>query len=124
MSPDPKDDKFIACALAARADFVVTGNKQDFPQDQLGGTQVVSAGELTLSVMRSRFIWTSQGCASILHGLRSVFCQGPVECSFQSLEKSLLIWLCVFAGKHWGDGLNVTPSRVIIVTSIGDFGPL
>jgi uncharacterized protein len=46
MSPDPKDDKFIACALAAQADFVVTGNKQDFPQDQLGGTRVVSAGEL------------------------------------------------------------------------------
>jgi putative PIN family toxin of toxin-antitoxin system len=46
ISPDPKDDKFMACALAARADFVVTGNKRDFPEDQLGATQVVSAGEL------------------------------------------------------------------------------
>jgi len=44
MSPDPKDDKFMACALAAQVDFVVTGNK-DFPEDQLGVTQVVSAGE-------------------------------------------------------------------------------
>jgi PIN domain len=45
MSPDPKDDKFMACALAAQADFMVTGNKQDFPQDRLGDTQVASAGE-------------------------------------------------------------------------------
>ena len=36
----------MACALAAQADFVVTGNKKDFPEDQLGATQVVSAGEL------------------------------------------------------------------------------
>ena len=34
----------MACALAAQVDFVVTGNK-DFPEDQLGVTQVVSAGE-------------------------------------------------------------------------------
>jgi putative PIN family toxin of toxin-antitoxin system len=46
LSRDPKDDKFMACALAAEADFVVTGNKKDFPEDQLGATQVVSAGEL------------------------------------------------------------------------------
>jgi predicted nucleic acid-binding protein len=46
MSPPPKDDKFIACAVAALADFVVTGNKQGFPQDQLRGTRVVSAGQL------------------------------------------------------------------------------
>jgi uncharacterized protein len=46
MSPDPEDDKFIACALTAQADFVVTGNKKDFPKHQLGVTLVVSAGEL------------------------------------------------------------------------------
>ena len=46
ISPDPKDDKFMACALTAQADFVVTGNRKDFPKDQLGATQVVSAGEL------------------------------------------------------------------------------
>jgi uncharacterized protein len=46
ISPDPKDDKFMACALAAQVDFVVTGNKRDFPEDQLGATHVVSAGEL------------------------------------------------------------------------------
>jgi uncharacterized protein len=46
ISPDPEDDKFMACALTAPADFVVTGNKKDFPKDQLGSTKVVSAGEL------------------------------------------------------------------------------
>ena len=46
MCPHPKDDKFIACAVAALADFAVMGNKQGFPQDQLEGARVVSAGEL------------------------------------------------------------------------------
>jgi uncharacterized protein len=46
ISPDPKDDKFMACALTAQVDFVLTGNKKDFPQKQLGDIRVVSAGEL------------------------------------------------------------------------------
>jgi predicted nucleic acid-binding protein len=46
ISPDPKDDKFLACALAAQVDFVVTGNKKDFPEDRLGAIRVVSAGGL------------------------------------------------------------------------------
>lgn len=46
VSPVPEDDKFIACAQAASPDFIVTGNKKDFPQERLGVTQVVSAGEL------------------------------------------------------------------------------
>ena len=31
LSPDPADTKFLDCALVARADFIVTGNKRDFP---------------------------------------------------------------------------------------------
>lgn len=46
ISPDPKDDQFLACALAGQVDFVVTGNKKDFPEDRLGATRVVSAREL------------------------------------------------------------------------------
>ena len=46
ISPDPEDDKFIACALSAQADFLVTGNKKDFPKNRLAATRVVSAGEL------------------------------------------------------------------------------
>jgi predicted nucleic acid-binding protein len=45
-SPDPDDDKFIACALAGKADFLVTGNKRHFPQDGLSRARVVNAAEL------------------------------------------------------------------------------
>ncbi len=46
ISPDPQDDDFMTCAIAAHVDFIVTGNKKDFPKDHLGATEVVSAGEL------------------------------------------------------------------------------
>jgi uncharacterized protein len=46
VSPDPADTKFLHCAQAARADFVVTGNKRDFPDGSYGSARVVSAGEL------------------------------------------------------------------------------
>jgi putative PIN family toxin of toxin-antitoxin system len=45
-SPDPGDDKFVACALAAKADYLVTGNKRHFPVDRIYPTKLVSAGEL------------------------------------------------------------------------------
>lgn len=35
ISPDPKDDPFCICAEQGRADFVVTLNPSDFPQDRL-----------------------------------------------------------------------------------------
>jgi uncharacterized protein len=46
ISPDPKDDQFIACAIAAQAQFIVTGNKKDFPECSSLLAEVVSAGEL------------------------------------------------------------------------------
>jgi putative PIN family toxin of toxin-antitoxin system len=46
ISPDPDDDKFIACAFAAKAAFIVTGNNRDFPEEQLGGIRVLNAGRL------------------------------------------------------------------------------
>jgi uncharacterized protein len=45
-SPDPGDQKFLACAEAAGADFIVTGNKRDFPQAQYGPTRIANASEL------------------------------------------------------------------------------
>lgn len=35
ISPDPKDDPFCLCAEQGKADFVVTLNPDDFPQDVL-----------------------------------------------------------------------------------------
>ena len=45
-SPDPADTKFLHCAEAAGADFIVTGNKRDFPDAPYGPTRVVNAAEL------------------------------------------------------------------------------
>jgi putative PIN family toxin of toxin-antitoxin system len=45
-SPDPGDEDFIACALEAGAEFIVTGNKRHFPADSCGRSRVVSAREL------------------------------------------------------------------------------
>jgi putative PIN family toxin of toxin-antitoxin system len=45
-STDPGDTKFLQCAEAALADYVVTGNKRHFPKPAYGVTSVVSAGEL------------------------------------------------------------------------------
>ena len=45
-SPDPADTKFIHCALAAGANYLVTGNKRDFLDSPYGLTRVVNAAEL------------------------------------------------------------------------------
>ena len=49
-SPDPADTKFLHCALAASADYLVTGNKRDFPGSPYGVTYVVNAAEFIDSV--------------------------------------------------------------------------
>jgi putative PIN family toxin of toxin-antitoxin system len=46
ISPDPNDDKFIACALAGNTDFLVTGNKRHFPQVRSLRARVVNAAGL------------------------------------------------------------------------------
>ena len=50
-SPDPDDDKFIACTVASHADYLVTGNKRDFPPDRLAPASVVNAGELLQCIL-------------------------------------------------------------------------
>ena len=35
ISPDPKDDAFCLCAESGKADFVITLNSKDFPQERL-----------------------------------------------------------------------------------------
>jgi predicted nucleic acid-binding protein len=41
ISPDPGDDPFCSCAEQGKADFIVTLNPKDFPQDRLKATVVV-----------------------------------------------------------------------------------
>ncbi len=44
--PDPGDAKFLHCAQAAGAEYLVTGNKRHFPDVAYGVIRVVNAGEL------------------------------------------------------------------------------
>jgi putative PIN family toxin of toxin-antitoxin system len=46
VSPDPDDDKFIACAVSGKADFLVTGNKRHFQRTDRMAAKVVNAAEL------------------------------------------------------------------------------
>jgi putative PIN family toxin of toxin-antitoxin system len=44
-SPDESDNRFLECAVAGRADYLVTGNKRHFPARH-GRTLIVNAREL------------------------------------------------------------------------------
>jgi uncharacterized protein len=44
-SPDEPDNRFLECAEAAKADYLVTGNKKDFPK-RWKTTAIVNAKEL------------------------------------------------------------------------------
>ena len=43
--PDPDDEPFLEVAIAARAEFLVTGNGHHFPRDRRAGVRVVSPRE-------------------------------------------------------------------------------
>ena len=45
VTRDPADNRFLECSEAAKADYLVTGNKRHFPAEW-GQTQVVNAREL------------------------------------------------------------------------------
>lgn len=45
VSPDEADNRFLECAEASEADYLVTGNKRHFPK-QWGKTAIVNAREL------------------------------------------------------------------------------
>jgi uncharacterized protein len=50
IAGEPADNRFLECAEAARADFLVTGNKRHFPK-QWRQTAVVNARELLEWIM-------------------------------------------------------------------------
>ncbi|MDL2717062.1 MAG: putative toxin-antitoxin system toxin component, PIN family [Acidobacteriota bacterium] len=51
--PDPKDEVFLAVAISARADYLVTGSLRHFPPRARHGVAVVSPREF-LEVLRGR----------------------------------------------------------------------
>jgi putative PIN family toxin of toxin-antitoxin system len=50
ISPDPSDNRFLECAQAAYADFLVTGNKRHFPA-AWKNTRIVNARELLEAIL-------------------------------------------------------------------------
>jgi predicted nucleic acid-binding protein len=44
ISPDPEDDSFCLCAEKAKANFIVTLNPKDFPENRLSA-KVVAPGQ-------------------------------------------------------------------------------
>ena len=53
ISPDPGDDPFCGCAEAGRADFIVTLNPKDFPQ-QLLSAHVIRPGQRVPTTRRRK----------------------------------------------------------------------
>lgn len=51
--PDADDEAFVACAIAAGAAFIVTGNRRHFPEPRYGTAQVVNAGQLLAHIAQS-----------------------------------------------------------------------
>jgi putative PIN family toxin of toxin-antitoxin system len=44
-APDEVDNRFLECALAARADYLLTGNKKHFPFPEYEGTKILNPAE-------------------------------------------------------------------------------
>jgi putative PIN family toxin of toxin-antitoxin system len=53
-APDEADNRFLEGALAARAHYLVTGNKKHFPFPEFEGTRIVSPAEFALLVAREQ----------------------------------------------------------------------
>lgn len=53
ISPDPDDDPFCACAERGRADFIVTLNPKDFPQESLSA-HVIRPGDRIPTTARQK----------------------------------------------------------------------
>jgi hypothetical protein len=54
LSPDPGDEPFCASAESGRADFIVTLNPSDFPQDRLSAKVIAPGDPLPGGRPRSR----------------------------------------------------------------------
>ena len=52
--PDPEDLPFLACALEGKADFLITGNKKDFPDSICRPVKVVSPAAFLIVFSETR----------------------------------------------------------------------
>jgi putative PIN family toxin of toxin-antitoxin system len=52
---DPEDNKFLECALKAKADFVITGNIKHFPSKKFHDTRIVTPSQFLEIVTKILF---------------------------------------------------------------------
>ena len=55
LSPDEPDNRFLECALAAKADYLISGNTKHFPFVEFEGTQIVSPTEFAALFLEEVF---------------------------------------------------------------------
>jgi uncharacterized protein len=53
VSPDGPDNRFLECAVAAQASYLVTGNARDFPVDAYEGVRILSPAEFAAHIIGS-----------------------------------------------------------------------
>jgi len=51
ITADPADNKFLECAQATQADFLITGNTKHFPFKKFRNTRIVSPNEFIESAL-------------------------------------------------------------------------
>jgi len=54
ISRDPKDDVFLACALASHSDFLVTGDDDLLVLGEYHGTKIVTASQFLAVLLRDK----------------------------------------------------------------------
>lgn len=50
LSPDPKDQPYLDTAITAQADYLITGNRNDFPDNPDYGLKILSPGDFLLTI--------------------------------------------------------------------------
>lgn len=49
---DPEDNKFLECALEAKAHYLITGNRKHFPMVHYDKTRIISPGDFLFWVVK------------------------------------------------------------------------
>ncbi len=52
VTKDPADNAFLECALESKADFLITGNIQHFPERKFHRTSIVTPGEFIVYIAK------------------------------------------------------------------------
>jgi uncharacterized protein len=52
ISPDEPDNRFLECAVTAKADYIVTGNAKHFPAVECQGTRITSPADFAAVLIK------------------------------------------------------------------------